>query len=191
VRAPPADVRFSPFRWLIDHAGFCALPAAPYDDVQGPDVRERIGKNGVVFSAYPIPRLSGHFGQVDLDPLPQWAQSTDLTCTIPAEELSVQLGFTGDPERSFEFLGSRVEDVKAFLESDDFARARLDRRIARLYKESADYRGMLYELRPQLGLINLMKTLLGAYLFHRHELARYRRALRALGGSRRTNAPSA
>lgn len=174
-----ADVRFSQFRRLVDHAGWWVLPAAPYDDRQGPDIRERIGKDGVVFSAYPIPRGPGHYGKVELDPPPQWAQSTGLTCDVSVEDLCENLGFAGDPERSFEFLGSRLEDVKAFMESSDFARTKVGHAIEVLNKQAAVHKSMLYDLRPQLGLVGLMKALLAAYVSHRGQLARYRRALRS------------
>jgi hypothetical protein len=175
-----ANVRFSQFRPLVDHAGWHVLPAAPHEDVQGPDVRDRIGKDGVVFSAYPTPRASSHFWAVELELLPEWAESTGLRCEIPVDELCERLGFAGDPERSHEFLNARLDDVKAFLGSAQFARTRLQSAIELVKQQSAVDRDMLHELRSEIGWLGMSKALLGSFLFHRGRVSRHRRALRAL-----------
>ena len=73
MRIFAGDQSLAEFRWLIEHAGWLELPVAPGEDHQGLDVRQRIGKEGLVFSAYPIARGTGpeRFGRVDLEPLPQ------------------------------------------------------------------------------------------------------------------------
>ena len=184
-RTAPGEIWYSEFRWLIDHAGWQALPAAPGDDLQGPDVRERIGKDGVVFSAYPIPRGPGVFGRVGLEPVPQWASSTGLQCEISVEELCSELGLDGDPKGRFRLLDSRLEDVKSHLGSDRFARARLQHQIAGLSDNFGAARSVLWGLRAEIGVFRMMTGLLESYVSERRFLALYRQALRSVEGRAR------
>lgn len=177
---PPAEIRFSEFRSLIEHSGWRPLPPAPGDDRQGPDVRERIGKNGVVFSAYPIPRGPGAFGRVDLEPLPQWAESTGLNCEVSVEELGSELGFADDAQPSFRSLDDRLDDVKSFLESDAFARTRLRERIARLGDSYEVHRSTLRGFRAEIGFVRVVRAVLYSYVMERGFRQRYRRALKSI-----------
>jgi hypothetical protein len=65
------------------------------------------------------------------------------------------------------------------MDSSGFARTKVDHAIKMLNQQSAVHRSMLYDLRPQLGLLGLMKALLAAYASHLGQLARYRRAWRS------------
>lgn len=127
MRIYAGDLSLPEFRWLIEQAGWQALPVPPGEDVQGLDVRQWIGKDGVVFSAYPIPRGSSSsvFGNVSLEPPPEWAKSAGITCTIAVEDLLAAMGLDSDEEGAFRLLDSRLDDVKAYLQSDDFARMML------------------------------------------------------------------
>jgi hypothetical protein len=177
TRRPP-DVRYREFLWLIEHAGWRALPAAPGDDVQGLDVRDRIGKDGVVFSAYPIPRGPGHMGRVDLEPRPRWSESSGIACETSVEELCARFGFAGDPERGFLFLETRLEDVKSWLGSDELARTKLKCAIALLGWTPVGMSNVWKVMRPQIGALATTKVYLRGFLSDRRERSRYRRVLR-------------
>ena len=179
----PADIWFPEFRWLIDHAGWHALPAAPGDDIQGPDVRNRIGKDGVVFSAFPIPRGSRDVfgGRVNLDPPPQWAISVGLPCTVTVEELVSKLALRDAEGGDFLLLNSRLKDVVSYLRSADFARITLHRYIALHQARYGLDRSIISELQPEFGL-KAMISLLRSSMSERRHIARYRRALSSLDG---------
>jgi hypothetical protein len=176
-----ADVRCPEFHWLIEHAGWRVLPAAPGDDRQGPDVRERIGKNGVVFSAYPIPRGGSRMGRVDLDVRPRWTESSGLACETSVEEVCSRFGFAGDPERAFQFLDTRLEEVKSWLGSDELARTKLNRAIALLGWTPVGIKNVWKVMRPQIGTLATMKVYLRGFVSDRRDRARYRRVLSSLG----------
>src|SRR3954470_1984429 len=116
MRIFAGDLSLLDFQWLIEHARWQSLPVPPGEDVQGLDVRQWIGKDGVVFSAFPIPRgpASEVFGTVDLDPVPDWANSTGLTCTIGVDELIAALGLKIGPEGPFRLLDSHLDEVRSF-----------------------------------------------------------------------------
>jgi hypothetical protein len=102
------------FDWLVEHRGWQALPSAPGDEVQGLDVRKRIGKEGIVFSAYAIPRGAEDdvFGEVALDPVPPWARSLLLTCTMTSAELLDRLGLDASPAAPFRLLDSQPQPAR-------------------------------------------------------------------------------
>ena len=180
MRIFAGDLSVPEFRWLIEHAGWQELPVGPGEDVQGLDIRQRIGKEGVVFSAYPIPRGTEVFGRVDLEPLPRWAASTELTCSVTVEELVAQLGLDNPGEGIFRLLGARVHAVKDYLGSDDFARAKLRREIALVGGNYDATRGVLRQLRKEIGVRRMMSGFARSYVMQYRVLARYRRALRSL-----------
>ena len=131
MRIYAGDLSLPEFRWLIENAGWQDLPVPPGEDVQGLDVRQWIGKDGVVFSAYPIPRGSSSsvFGSVSLEPPAEWAQSAGVDCAITVGELLTKLGLDCEEEGAFRLLNGRLNDVKAYLRSDEFARSRLGSEI--------------------------------------------------------------
>ena len=184
MRIYAGDLSLPAFRWLIEHAGWQEPPVAPGVDHQGLDVRQRISKDGIVFSAYPIPRgtVPEVFGRVDLEPLPQWAKSTDISCTISVEELLAQLGLESPEEESFRLLDARLDDVKAYLRSDEFARTRLRREIASVGDNYDATRSVLRQWRKEIGFWRMLRGVAALYVMQRGVLARYRQALRSLGG---------
>jgi hypothetical protein len=171
------------FQWLIDHAGWHEAALLPED--QGVDTRERIAKDGIIFSAYRIPRGGSSFGRVDPDRPPQWAQSTGVGCSITVEELHEQLGLRPDEREYFRALDSRFDDVKSYLSGTEFARTRLVAEIAMLPKKYAAQRTVFRQWRAEIGLWGVIKGLVGSRALERRTLAQFRRALGALpeGGS--------
>ncbi len=182
MRVFAEEFRSANFAWLIEHDGWEALPVPPGEDVQGLDVRQWIRKDGVVFSAYSIPRgtVPDEFSTVDLDPLPQWAQSLGLTCAISVPDLVAKLGLDAAPDGAFRLLNAHLGEVRAYLESANFARAVLHRHIAYLRMRYELDRDVLRDLRPQVGRLEMMRGLLLNSVSERVHLARYRRALRSL-----------
>ena len=166
------------FQWLIDHAGWQAAALLPED--QGVDTRERVAKDGVIFSAYRIPRAGSLFGRVDLDHLPQWAQSTGLECTISVEELHEKLDLEPGEHGHFRALNSRFEDMKSYLWGTEFARTRLRAEIAMLPKKYAAQREVFCQWRGEIGLLGVIKGLVRSRALERRTLAQFRRALDAL-----------
>ncbi len=182
MRIYAGDLSFPDFRWLIEHAHWQALPVPPGEDLQGLDVRQWIGKHGVVFSAYRIPRGSRSevFGTVDLKPVPSWAMSTGLRCTISVEELVAKLGLSVGPEGAFRLLNFHLDEVRSYLEGKQFACAVLHSHIAYLHSQYESDRSTLRELRPEIGTFRLIRGLLLSSASERRHLARYRRALSSL-----------
>jgi hypothetical protein len=180
MRIFAGDLSLPEFRWLIEHAGWQALSVPPGEDVQGLDVRQWIGKDGVVFSAYPIPRGSSVFGSVSLEPPPEWAKSARVACTITVEELLAKTGLDSGEEGPFRSLNRRLDDVKAYLRSDDFARARLTSEITLLGRSYDSTRSVLRQSRNEIGIWRMMRGLAKTYVAERRQLARYRQALKSL-----------
>jgi len=186
MRIFAGDLSLPDFRWLIEHAGWRELPVPSGEDVQGLDVRQWIGKDGVVFSAYPIPRGPGSdvFGTVHLDPVLGWAQATGLTCKIDVEELVAELGLKVGTEGPFRLLDEHLGAVRSYLESEQFARAVLNRHIAHLHAQYELDRDTLRVLRPQIGTFGMIRGLLLSHLSERRHAGKYRRALSSFARDR-------
>lgn len=186
MRIFAGDLSLPDFRWLIEHAGWQELPVPSGEDVQGLDVRQWIGKDGVVFSAYPIPRGpgSGVFGTVHLDPAPHWADASGLPCKIDVEELAANLGLKVGTEGVFRLLNGHLGEVRSYLAGKEFARVTLDRHVAHLHMQYELDRDTLRVLRPEIGTLGMIKGLLVSHVLESQHIGRCRRVLKpfARGG---------
>jgi hypothetical protein len=176
------DTMIPEFQWLIDHHGWTALERLPND--QGLDVRDRIAKDGIIFSAYVIPRGEvGRVGEVDSDPPPSWAQSTGEYCTVSARELAEILEIAAPEDEYFRALSARLGEVKAYILGPRFARSRLNRELDMLHLKYEAHRDVLRSWRSEIGLVRMVKGIFESYGMERRQRARLRRALDSLAGN--------
>ena len=148
-----AEIQVPQFRRLINEAGWKAL--TPED--QGWDMRERIEKDGVIFSAYRFPRGDGRYGEVALQSSPS---QPSVVFKLTAKDLADRLNFSDKADDMFLAFNEKLQTIRTHLGSDNFASELIQARRKQSKESDRSMLRTAWRMRSEIGFRGFLRIAL-------------------------------
>ena len=163
------------FRRLVGEAGWLALRP----ELNGLDTRQRIEKDGVIFSAYAISKSPHGYGTVALLDPPFWAVQAQLPCEASVEDLRQMLKISAMDDIVFLQLSEKLQELKSYMRSVCFGRVTISKSMHRwnLMKRTSFHTAFSHE---EIGTVRALRLGLKLRLQAGEVIARYRIVLNDL-----------